>query len=654
MQYRPDIDGLRAFAVLFVTIFHINEALIPGGFVGVDMFFVISGYLITGTIARDVVADRFTFAEFYRRRIKRIFPAMLLVTGVTLVAGVALMLPQDVEALSWSALATILSAANIYFAYFLDTSYFAADSATVPLLHMWSLGVEEQFYLFWPVALLVLLKWPRAIAPALLVLIAASIALGEWMLGAGHFEWAYYMLPTRAFQLAAGGLLVFLPAWMSGRGSLSAAMVSAGAVLCTASAFILTGHTLYPGLNAVPVTLGTALIILGGSMANPISLLLTWTPLRWIGLISYSLYLWHWPVLAFQRYFTPELSIPVQVVSGLVMLGLAQISYSFVEQPCRKSQGSFRHCLTRQWAIPSAATAAAVALVLVTSGLGPWMWSDHATGLSTPVRAAYSYSFVCQAPRISDEMIRNKKCVLGNGQKPTVLLYGDSNAAHFVGAFREVATALGFSFKNLAHSACPPIEGEAGPFTSAKYRERCTYSHEIMSSVINDYDTIILAASWSSYEEYGKQAGVDFRKKLKSFVSILRAADKRVVLVGVIPRQPEFDRECVAKRTKVPFLECNASTPATEPAINAYLEDLAEGRDQVWYLDPYPALCSAGKCSAFVHDKPLYYDAGHLSLLGSKIVGEAWLRGEGADLPSLRLAFTPTDDFDRQARQEGP
>ena len=178
-SHRSDIDGLRAFAVLLVVIFHINEALIPGGFVGVDMFFVISGFLITGNIVRDREAGRFSYAEFYRRRIKRIFPAMFLVTGVTLLAGLALLLPEDVEALSWSALATALSGANVYFTWDLDTSYFAADSVTVPLLHMWSLGVEEQFYLIWPALILALLAFRRAAIPVLLVLIVASITFGQ-------------------------------------------------------------------------------------------------------------------------------------------------------------------------------------------------------------------------------------------------------------------------------------------------------------------------------------------------------------------------------------------------------------------------------------------------------------------------------------------
>src|SRR5690606_28365108 len=180
MSYRYDIEGLRAVAVLLVVIFHINETLIPGGFVGVDLFFVISGYVITQRIYKEGLDKPGAFLEFYRRRIRRITPVLLFVVTITLVAGEFILLPEDMVDLSWSAVFSIFSAANVYFTLYLDTSYFANDSNTIPLLHLWSLGIEEQFYLVRPLLLFVLMKAPRVILPALAMIMIGSVAIGEY------------------------------------------------------------------------------------------------------------------------------------------------------------------------------------------------------------------------------------------------------------------------------------------------------------------------------------------------------------------------------------------------------------------------------------------------------------------------------------------
>lgn len=211
LSYRPDIDGLRAVAVLAVVFFHFNKEWLPGGFVGVDIFFVISGFLITGIVAKQVATDTFSFSNFYMRRVKRILPAAFFVTLCTLVFGLTFMLPEDSKSLSISAIATTLSAANIYFWKFLDTGYFAASSDTVPLLHMWSLGVEEQFYLIWPALLLITYKiGGRSLTVATALLLAAiSFWYGEKFLVSDP-TFAYYMLPSRGGELLLGGIAFFV------------------------------------------------------------------------------------------------------------------------------------------------------------------------------------------------------------------------------------------------------------------------------------------------------------------------------------------------------------------------------------------------------------------------------------------------------------
>lgn len=215
VSYRPDIDGLRALAVLAVVLFHIDADLLPGGFAGVDIFFVISGFLITGNILRDIDSEKgFSWLEFYRRRILRLLPVLFVVLLTTLIFGHFILIPEDFREMSYAAIASIASAANVYFTYFLNTDYFAEASHVRPLLHLWSLGVEEQFYVFWPIILVSVLsfagRWP-------LILVTLVIASGSFLLAESLLhtqpKFAYYMLPTRGGELLIGALLAI---WIRG------------------------------------------------------------------------------------------------------------------------------------------------------------------------------------------------------------------------------------------------------------------------------------------------------------------------------------------------------------------------------------------------------------------------------------------------------
>ncbi len=264
-MYRPDIDGLRAVAVLAVILFHINPHWLPGGFVGVDVFFVISGYLITGIVAKELQEGRFTIKAFYERRIRRILPALWALLLVCLPISFWLMLPADAEAMAKSAMWSILAMANVYFWREVTTDYFAPQSAQMPFLHLWSLGVEEQFYVLWPLALMV--TWtlwrrrPRALAAALAVaLVCCSTLFAEWLIAAQEIRFAYYMLPARAGELAVGAALALawpqlaelVRSWrVFGDG---AAVLGWG--LLVVSVFWLSEHEPFPGWRALLPTLG--------------------------------------------------------------------------------------------------------------------------------------------------------------------------------------------------------------------------------------------------------------------------------------------------------------------------------------------------------------------------------------------------------------
>ncbi|MBX9450571.1 MAG: acyltransferase [Mesorhizobium sp.] len=624
--YRADIEGLRAIAVLLVVLFHVDKSWSPGGFVGVDVFFVISGFLITGILVRDLDAGTFSYGEFYSRRIRRIIPAMLVVTAVTCVAGAILLLPDDLVDLGWSAVATVLSAANIYFTLFLDTSYFAPQSDAQPLLHMWSLGVEEQFYLLWPAFLALVFRWRSRLAALLCGVVVASLLCSVALLHFGQFSWAYYMLPSRAFQLALGGLVFVLmyrkvQAWSGVMATLAAAC---GLALVIGSALLLSEADAYPGLNAIPVTLGTGLLLASGTCQQPVARLLGFGPLRFFGKVSYSMYLWHWPVLAFQRYYSPDLSLQQKLASVCAIVLLAWLSYRFVEQPFRYGARPFRWTLTRYLVVPGAAISALAAFLILSSGVPPWISEERLARIENPVAPAFSFPFVCQASEITKDLASSADCVLGEADRPSVLLYGDSNAAHYVGAMRVIAEANGLTFRNLAHSSCPPINANPTPFVYARYREPCIASLEVAEEVLSEYQTVVIGAAWAAYDAMDPRA---FREQVAAQVDRLVTAGKSVVLLGLIPPQPRFDRACLAKRALLPLVDCEQVRVREQvPEINVVLEEIASKYPHVWYLDPYPALCRNQRCLAYDSETPLYYDAGHLSMSGSEKVGQLWLR----------------------------
>ncbi|WP_162742292.1 acyltransferase family protein [Nitratireductor sp. OM-1] len=619
--YRTDIDGIRALAVLLVAIFHINENLIPGGFVGVDVFFVISGYLITGNILRDYQRGTFTFSEFYRRRIRRILPAMFTVTFVTLIAGTLLLLPEDVNQLALSSLATALSGANIFFTYFLDTSYFATDSNTVPLLHMWSLGVEEQFYLIWPIFLIFFIRLRNWLIWALLALIIVSIAIGEWQIRSGQLEWAYYMLPSRAFQLAIGGALAFLPPISRGRAWL---LAPAGLFLILTSSFILSGTSPFPGLNAIPVTIGTAALLASGVHNTPLTRAFSLPPLRAIGLISYSLYLWHWPVLAFQRYYYGDLDPIQQVLSFIAMMGLATISYLFIELPFRHSNLSFRQMLSRFVIAPSIALAVLAAGLVVTDGYGPYRYTDYRLRLekTQTASAPYTFDYLCQEYLITRSIINADRCVIGDG-RPRVLLYGDSNAAHYIGVVGELAKQAGVSFRNYAHSSCVPIDGDPSPFVPNKRLKACSDSHRLTINDLENYDVIFIGAAWDIYSASGNKSGADLAVHLQSLVERLTSDGKKIILLDTAPRQPKFDAQCGRKSQKIEVVDCATIGAADyQPKFSSELHKIAENNHDVYVLSVREQVCQFGRCPAFdVDGTALYFDRLHFSAEGSWRIG---------------------------------
>ncbi|MDD0842197.1 acyltransferase family protein [Pseudomonas sp. Gutcm_11s] len=634
-NYRPDIDGLRAIAVLAVVLFHIDANLIPGGFAGVDVFFVISGFLITGNIIKDAgSAQGFSWGEFYRRRALRILPVLFVVLLATLLVGHFVLLPEDLSALSYSSLAAIFSAANVYFTYFLDVSYFADDSNLQPLLHLWSLGVEEQFYLFWPVILLALLTrfTRRWLLSATLLLMFASFVLAEVLIPKEPM-FAYYMLPARAGELMVGALLAI---WLS-RGH--AVMDNwarlllglAGAGLITVSMGWITENIGFPGVNALPSTLGAALLIWAGSgRGMGVSRLLALRPLVLVGLISYSLYLWHWPVLAFYRYVYGG----VEPLAGILLFGLmlllSVVSYRWVEKPCRRLRWSFSKVMWRLVAINAAALLLLCGAILWSDGFGLYGFdAQYQADIKrlSPAPAAYSYPYVCQRPRLSEAELQSKACIVNAERAPSVLLWGDSNAAHYVGMLGAFAEASGFAFRNAAHSSCPPLLQGAASTQKPERLEHCLASIDVVRQHLGGYSTVILGAAWAVHARRSDS----FFEDLEATVDELVGQGKQVIILANVPNFLAVNRKCLQKAFKLPVLTCNESSaerPGVLP-INARLSALAAARDNVHFFDPRGQLCPEGRCSAYLDGRLVYFDASHLSMEGSWALGLQVVREQG-------------------------
>jgi peptidoglycan/LPS O-acetylase OafA/YrhL len=643
-NYRLDIDGLRAIAVLSVILFHIKKALLPGGFIGVDVFFVISGFLITSHIVQDINRSRFSILNFYRRRIKRIVPAMLVVVSVTLFFSWFLLLPEDATAAAKSAVFSLFSLANVYFWLYRDTSYFAQSTSELPLLHLWSLGIEEQFYVIWPL-LLIWLYQPGC--KKLFFSIAMTFALFSYVLGNLLFHryplFVYYMLPTRAGELLLGAL-VAIAVLRGVDQKLSAAMSTSfaitGMLLLASSMFFLSEDSVFPGLLALPPTLGTSLIIFAGhSRSNILSDLLSKKPLVQIGLISYSLYLWHWPLLAFYRYGYGNVDLLAAVSILILTYLLAWLTYHYVEQPARNSTASVLQVFIRQYATPSVVLLVLSFSIVYANRLWPdTLHSDymkHLTKIRDESRPAYQYDYVCQRQKLTEKDALDLHCVVGADLKtsPRVLLWGDSNAAHYIGMIGSFAKKAGFNFRNIEIGSCPPILGETTAFVDPHRAEDCESSLTVVRPMLEKAEVIIISAAWTSYQ----QRSSVFLDSFFHTVRDLTDKGKQVIIIGKVPVISGFDRLCREKALRFPFLNCPIKKMPLSVAIydmNARLSQFANKTAHVRYFDATAFLCPKGMCSAYDgNGNPMYFDEEHLTMAASWELGKEILLVDGVPEP---------------------
>ncbi|MBK1833213.1 acyltransferase family protein [Roseibacillus ishigakijimensis] len=503
INYRPDIDGLRALAVIAVVLFHCGLGM-PGGYIGVDVFFVISGYLISSIIWKKLGQNKFSFRDFWVRRIRRITPAFLAVVLATLTAGYFILLPDDYDSLGKSSFYASVMGANFFF--WKSGGYFASSAEEMPLLHMWSLAVEEQFYLFLPLFLWAIFKIAngqvRFVLGFILTGILLSLALSIYALPKDS-DATFYLLPTRTWELLAGVLVAFLPRpGLFERKVVSSLLSLAGLSGIILPVFFFDAETAFPGMAALPPVLGAALLIWlrtgahDGSPMPVVSRALASRPVVFVGLISYSWYLWHWPMAAFTRYLSfGEISTGAGLSILFSSFVLAVLSWKFIENRFRSPQ------TTKQGRFVLLGVGAVQAAVLVI-GIVVAKFNGIPSRLPADALAAaeakHDRKFRVQVkPR--DVRSRNLPEIGDPHGKKTLLLWGDSHAMSITPAFDEVLKKRGWKGYVAAHPSTPPVLDFVHESQYGLGKDSPAFNQAVLEFVKSEkVDTVVLNAYWSA------------------------------------------------------------------------------------------------------------------------------------------------------------
>jgi peptidoglycan/LPS O-acetylase OafA/YrhL len=645
-NYRPDIDGLRAVAVTLVIGYHAVPDLLPGGFIGVDVFFVISGYLITRLILTGLRDGTFSLLTFYERRVRRIVPALLLVLAVCFAFGWLTLLPGEFAWFGRSILWCAPFLSNIFDAHV--TGYFDPGADYNLLLHLWSLGVEEQFYLLWPLLLILAVRY-RATTRTLWAVIATSLAISVW--GARNAPVAHFYLPgPRAWELAIGAILAARVletrrAVVAGSGPRRHEsrwpMALAGFTLIAGGALLLSADDIFPGAwGAIPVG-GAALLIAAGPDSPFNRALLAWRPLVLIGRLSYSLYLWHYPIFAFGRaLWGPVLS--AATVGGVIVLALvaAYASWRWVEVPMRRGAGG-------RWAV-----AALLGGLVGFAGLGAATSDQRLPGrLSGPAFNAWEAARDWQIPAESrpDRRGRLEIPALRSDRAATTLFIGDSHMQQYWPRISQLVAEHPDRARSVlfaTYAGCPILPG----LNSLRQPRDCDAFFTAATHRAFDprVDTVVFGAFWELYllgqYAHGGQQGVyrvgdpsrtqlrldsrDTQTALAEFERLLArlaASGRRVFIVLSSPTSPQFDpRWLVPARVRLSLhvpgsFSADASRRVDAAAFEAFVAPVTDrlreiaARSGARVLDPRSTLCDGMSCPAVGRDgMPLYLDASHL------------------------------------------
>lgn len=616
LAYRPEIDGLRAIAVGLVVLYH-AAAMPRSGFVGVDVFFVISGYLITLLLLRESQAHgSIDLVAFYARRVRRIFPAALFVIAVTLLLADQLLGPAPLRAVAHSAIASALFTGNVYF-QFATGGYWDASADEQPLLHLWSLAVEEQFYLVWPALLILLLRRGRSPTPALAALAAASLLLCELLLQ-WNAQAAFFQMPARFWELAAGGLVAASrPTRQPAAGT-----TALGLVLVLAGACVPLVH--FPGMGAMPAVAGTALLLravhAGGN--GGVLACLRLTPLVGLGRISYSLYLWHWPLLAFYGATTlGAQSTSTRLLLSAAAIPLAWLSYRYVEQPLRHRAPTRR--LLAACMVVSTVLAGAALVVLLRQ---PTPASDPREQWASYVEADLPLDWRRCHYQVGSTDFPRPDCASDSARRPTIAIWGDSMAMSWKPLAWQLAAETGASAIAYTRDACPPLLGDlATPTTPAA--EKCRDFNAAVAQQLPGLQTLILVMRLDA----GDDAKI---AKLSPTLDALSGRVARVLLFGPSPHLPESVGRCIRSGDLDACRLPRAEFDRMAAPLLAQLHALAARYPNVDVVDTGGFFCDAQFCPGVRAGEALYWDTHHITASASRAFARQYLRHEQAPPPA--------------------
>lgn len=648
MAYLPFIDGLRAVAIIGVVIYHAMPGMLPGGFAGVDVFFVISGFLITRFILEEMRSGTFSLRQFYIRRARRLLPAAIFCFFVVSVISAFVLLPDAYWYLGRSLLAAALMYANIFF--YNTGGYFSAPALEKPLLHTWSLAVEDQFYLTWPLILFVLFAQlrRRTALGVVFALAVASLAYSEMALERNS-EAAFFLLPSRAWELLVGGLIALSTLRLQLGSALSNAIAGVGAAAIFASFWLLRGDGHFPGLGAVPACVGTAAIVIASlNQATLISRLLATRPLVFLGQVSYSFYLWHWPLISLLSYHLErQLHATEAIVVVALSFVISVLSWKFVERPFRQRR---QHHLSKGFAasdklfvLQSVAALLGIIGTAAALKIGKGFPQRYDADVQTALEQMVSGNPVRGACDNYQNIFRNDDvCSIGHkklpGQSYQVALFGDSMADHWTPLIAKFANDENLTFRQVTNGGCGLFFGIDIPAKPASKASECSHYQREARKFIDanpGLKVAVLSGYWEKwlsrieFPETGEdvapasaQQTPKFDAALKQTLEVFTSRGIRVELIGQIPIYSVLPVRCLV--SKISRKEDTAACGLTrQDAVaqarlsNAALERAASSNPMVSFSLPTRYMCQEKMCSPILDGTLLYKNAGHINRYGA-------------------------------------
>ncbi|MEZ8582879.1 acyltransferase family protein [Vibrio splendidus] len=649
-KFRPEIDGLRAISLFLVIFHHLGYGLFSGGFIGVDVFFVISGFLITSIIRKEITDKTFTLHGFYKRRILRLAPAYFTVIITVTLVAIFVLLPTDLINYFKS-----VNYANFFLANFFMWSevggYFGVGSDFTPLLHLWSLAVEEQFYIFWPLFLIALYKITKFSYSLLILGVLFLLALAVSEFGANNYLAAsYYLMPTRAFELIVGALLVFIPPVKVSK-TYSNLLTALGVFLILWSGLTYTKETPFPGLNALIPCIGAALLILFTTHTHGIGKLISNKVMLYIGKISYPAYLWHWPLIVIANIYLIDITNSIAFVIILATLMLSALTYHFVELPAKKlSKNKLRTIFSLNYVVPVSCLLLAHFFIKLNHGY-PARFSTEIVIMNEAINSfPHKERGRCNEGPVS-EPLSESDCILGiaANSKVDVLLIGDSHANHFTGMIDEMAKNANVRGYDITQSQSIYLkdykrfyELDGKTVEHKQFHTRNSYITDLLGQA--KYSTVILAGAFLKSMEFDyrhindDEAGNinDMTTALKNTVDFIMATGTKLIIIDDNPYYYKQIQHCELNNARFNFdFNCNLDVKVyAEQSSNWHrlLNGLQNTYSNLDVINPNEIICDEQHCYSSIDGVPLYKDAGHLNQIGSRLIGKKYIEKFGNPL----------------------